>query len=261
MRRSNGFKKPRPGFEQGFLFRHPILPEAELRELIRRAQAGDIDARNEAVRCNLRLVLMRAKAYPFRPGFGWDETIAAGAEGLMAAVATFDLERTTGGKPIKFSTHANWRIYAAMRRADSATRGIVFVPEYTTWPATQRRNRAAASLGAAATAARNPVREGDPSPFDAGLAFCLNDLPARTTGSEAEDAHLSRLVENLNGWLARLKRQEVAVLAKRYRIDVRSIFPGRINSGLSRADDDRVAREALAKLRLFAAEAGIGGAA
>ena len=75
--------------------------EIELAECI---QDGDMNARNELIRCNLRFVVDVARRYRNR-GLGFSELISAGNLGLITAAERFD-----GSRGYKFISYAVWWI-------------------------------------------------------------------------------------------------------------------------------------------------------
>ena len=99
-----------------------LLTQEEESELARKALAGDEDARDRLVRCNLRLVLKIAQ--DFR-GFGLPlmDLVGEGNIGLMRAVQTFD-----PAKGAKLSTYASWWIKRAMRRGMASHALTIRVP-------------------------------------------------------------------------------------------------------------------------------------
>ena len=80
-------------------------------DLVRRAQAGDVEARNQLVEANLRLVVNIAKPYRGK-GLGFRDLIQEGNIGLMKAVTKFDADSGNA-----FSTYATWWIRQAVTRA------------------------------------------------------------------------------------------------------------------------------------------------
>ena len=93
--------------------RHRLLSRAEEAALCARIQAGDEEAWDELVRCNLRLVVSIARGYAGR-GLEYADLIQEGNIGLMRAARGFDTKFGT-----KFSTYATWWIKQSMGRAIS----------------------------------------------------------------------------------------------------------------------------------------------
>jgi RNA polymerase primary sigma factor len=92
---------------------YPLLTGAEEKELARRIDAGDQEARNILARSNLRLVVSIAKKYVGRsPDLTLLDLIQEGNLGLFKAVDKFDWK-----KGYKFSTYATWWIRQAITRA------------------------------------------------------------------------------------------------------------------------------------------------
>jgi RNA polymerase primary sigma factor len=81
----------------------PLSREREV-ELALSIQGGDMDARNELIRCNLRFVVDVARRYRNR-GLGFAELISAGNMGLITAAERFD-----GSRGYKFISYAVWWI-------------------------------------------------------------------------------------------------------------------------------------------------------
>ncbi len=81
------------------------------KELAKRIEAGDIEAKNLLARANLRLVVSIAKKYVGR-GMSLLDLIEEGNIGLMRAVEKYDWRRG-----FKFSTYATWWIRQAITRA------------------------------------------------------------------------------------------------------------------------------------------------
>ena len=92
---------------------YPLLTASEERELAKRIEKGDDEARNILARSNLRLVVSIAKKYVGRsPDLTLLDLIQEGNLGLFRAVDKFDWS-----KGFKFSTYATWWIRQAITRA------------------------------------------------------------------------------------------------------------------------------------------------
>ncbi len=87
-----------------------LTPEEELR-LTRLVVAGDFEARQRMIECNLRLVVNIAKHYINR-GMALLDLIEEGNLGLIHALEKFDPERG-----FRFSTYATWWIRQNIERA------------------------------------------------------------------------------------------------------------------------------------------------
>src|SRR3989344_7142529 len=93
--------------------RAPLLKSAEEKELAKRIEAGDEQARLKFIQSNLRLVVSIAKRYVNRnSNLGILDLIQEGNIGLSRAVDKFDYRRG-----FKFSTYATWWIRQAITRA------------------------------------------------------------------------------------------------------------------------------------------------
>ncbi|MFD2638191.1 RNA polymerase sporulation sigma factor SigG [Piscibacillus salipiscarius] len=88
----------------------PVLTNEEMRELFRRMQSGEMEAREELVNGNLRLVLSVIKRFNHR-GENVDDLFQVGCIGLMKSIDNFDL-----GQNVKFSTYAVPMIIGEIRR-------------------------------------------------------------------------------------------------------------------------------------------------
>ena len=89
---------------------YDLLTFEQERELLKRAQLGNIEARNELIMHNMRLVKSIAGHYTCA-GLDSDDLISIGSMGLIPAIEKFDLTSTH-----KFSTYATYWIKQAIRR-------------------------------------------------------------------------------------------------------------------------------------------------
>lgn len=91
----------------------PLLTRDEEKELAKKNEKGDTEARNKLIQSNLRLVVSIAKRYVGRsPNLTLLDLIQEGNIGLARAVDKFDYRRG-----FKFSTYATWWIRQAITRA------------------------------------------------------------------------------------------------------------------------------------------------
>ena len=88
----------------------PVLTEAEKRELLARAHAGDAAAREQMVEGNLRLVLSVVQRFAQR-GENLDDLFQVGCIGLIKAIDHFD-----PAQPVRFSTYGVPMIAGEVRR-------------------------------------------------------------------------------------------------------------------------------------------------
>ncbi len=91
--------------------REPQVDPTRERDLARRARAGDLAARDELARANLRFVVYVAKRFRGR-GLPLEDLIAEGNVGLMKAIDRFDPERG-----FRFTTYSSWWIRQSIGRA------------------------------------------------------------------------------------------------------------------------------------------------
>ncbi len=103
---------------------YPLINAKEEKELAKRIQAGDMEAKNLLARANLRLVVSIAKKYVGRsPDLTLLDLIQEGNLGLFKAVDKFDWQ-----KGFKFSTYATWWIRQAITRALADQSRTIRVP-------------------------------------------------------------------------------------------------------------------------------------
>jgi RNA polymerase primary sigma factor len=116
----------------------PLLLADEEISLARRIRKGDLLARDEMIRSNLRLVVSIAKNYTAR-GLSLLDLIEEGNLGLLRAVEKFD-----PAQGCRFSTYASWWIRQAIKRSLINAVKPVEIPAYmvemiTKWRRTANR--------------------------------------------------------------------------------------------------------------------------
>lgn len=158
------------------------LSRQEERRLVRKAQAGDVSARNALVERHIGFIRDRAG----KAGRGdVDEVLGAAVEGFCAAIAAFDLDRHTS-----LLTYADLAVRRHVRR-QLLEDAVVKVPAWSAW------GRASAGVRKAAESARQvrPLEERHVARRDCPLAA----LAEREERQELLGRALG-LAESLEDW-------------------------------------------------------------
>ena len=90
--------------------RFPLLSDQEMQTLLKKAQAGDAEARERLINCNLRLVFNLVQRFSNR-GYEIEDLFQIGTIGLIKAIDKFDPSYN-----VKFSTYAVPMIVGEIRR-------------------------------------------------------------------------------------------------------------------------------------------------
>src|SRR5947207_7004253 len=102
----------------------PLLTAEQEKQLAYRIETGDLEARDQMARANLRLVVNIACSYAGR-GLALHDLIEEGNLGLLRAVEGFDPSMNT-----RFSTHASYWIKQSIKRALVNTAKTIRIPAY-----------------------------------------------------------------------------------------------------------------------------------
>lgn len=105
--------------------RYPVLPDSQIKELVRKAQNGDKDAKDLVVHSNLRLLRSIAASYPHHGEEDLMDYINEGVFGLLNAIEKFNFEKDT-----KFSTYASIWIKQSVSRYIREKGNVIHIPSH-----------------------------------------------------------------------------------------------------------------------------------
>jgi RNA polymerase primary sigma factor len=117
----------------------PLLSAQEERDLAARVREGDIAARDQLVRANLRLVVSVARKYGGK-GLAVEDLVGEGNMGLIRAAEGYDPNAGT-----RFATYATYWIRQSVRRALSRDANTLRLPSYM-WTLLAKWHKASSAL-------------------------------------------------------------------------------------------------------------------
>lgn len=165
-------------------------------DLAKRIAQGDIDAKNQLITANLRLVIAIAKHYVGR-GMHFLDLIQEGNMGLIKAVEKFDYT-----KGFKFSTYATWWIRQAITRAIADQARTIRIPVHmveTINKMTRTQRALVQELGREPTAEEISEKMGGsltPEKIREIQRIALEPVSFETPIGEEDDSHLGDFIED-----------------------------------------------------------------
>ena len=237
-----------------------VLKNETTRELLLRAKAGDMAAREELIAGNLRLVLSVLQRFAGR-GENMDDLFQVGCVGLIKAVDNFDVSQ-----PVRFSTYGVPMIAGEIRRYlrdNSALRvsrslrdlaykvmqareAIVAREQKDPTPEDIARELGvtAAEVVEAMDAMADPVSLSEPVYGEAGETLSVMDKLCDERNTDA--AWLERIA--LSEAAERLGERERRILALRY-LDGRTQMEVAAEIGISQAQVSRLEKNAVGQIK------------
>ena len=238
----------------------PILTEAQKRELLTKAHAGDAAARQEMIEGNLRLVLSVVQRFTQR-GENLDDLFQVGCIGLIKAIDNFDPAQN-----VRFSTYGVPMIIGEIRRylRDNSSIRVSRSMRDTAYRVLQAREKLqreqqreptveqiARELGIrreevvfAMDAVCDPVSLFEPIYSDGGDAVCVMDQVRDTKNTDEDWLEQIALKEAM----ARLSERERQILALRYS-DGKTQMEVSSEIGISQAQVSRLEKNAIKSIK------------
>ena len=238
----------------------PVLSEAEKRQLLTRARAGDAAARQAMIEGNLRLVLSVVQRFAQR-GENLDDLFQVGCIGLIKAIDNFD-----PAQPVRFSTYGVPMIIGEIRRylRDNSSIRVSRSMRDTAYRVLQAREKLqreqqrdptveqiARELGIrreevvfAMDAVCDPVSLFEPIYSDGGDAVCVMDQVRDNKNTDEDWLEQIALKEAM----ARLSERERQILALRYS-DGKTQMEVSSEIGISQAQVSRLEKNAIKSIK------------
>jgi RNA polymerase primary sigma factor len=136
---------------QGLDLGHRLLNASEEKRLARRVERGDLDAKEELINANLRLVVSIARRYQGAGDLDFEELVQEGVFGLIRAVEKFDWRRG-----FRFSTYATLWIRQSIQRGLNSRGRAIRLPAVE---AQRERRLSAVERSLAAKLGREPTTD------------------------------------------------------------------------------------------------------
>ena len=237
-----------------------VLKNDEMVELLRRTKAGDMAARDELIRGNLRLVLSVIQKFAGR-GENPDDLFQVGCVGLIKAIDNFDMSQ-----PVRFSTYGVPMIIGEIRRylRDNSAIRVSRSTRDTAYRVMQAREKLMAenqreptveqiaqALGLpreevvmAMDAIVEPVSLFDPIYDQGGDALCVIDQVKDSRNTD--ERWLERIA--LEDGMARLTERERHILSLRF-FEGKTQMEVSAEVGISQAQVSRLEKSAIGQIR------------
>jgi RNA polymerase primary sigma factor len=181
--------------------RHGLVTAEEERELARRIERGDLDAKQRMVKANLRLVVSIAKHYQGQH-VPLVDLIQEGMFGLIRAVEKFDWRRG-----LKFSTYATPWVRQSIERGIAYKARTIRVPVHVLQ---RERKIGRAAPGLAAKLGREPTDE------ELAAETTLAELFPSDAAEPAEELATSQRDQLVQRVVSELPDREREILELRY---------------------------------------------
>jgi len=216
---------------------YPQLSFEEERELCKRIQTGDLKAKQELIRANLKLVITIARKTIHMSGLPFVDLIQEGNLGLIIAVDKFDYKLG-----YKFGTYAGWWIKQAMFKAISEQSHCMKIPVYIqetlskyskikyqmeqetnkqvkTEDVAQKMNIAPDKIEMFLSAYTKTVSIENGIEKNDGKELNVADILADENSITGENVEYQSLINDLNNVISTLKDREQEVVRMRYGLD------------------------------------------
>ena len=216
---------------------YPQLSFEKERELFQRIEEGDLEAKQEIIRANLKLVVTIARKTIHMSGLPFVDLIQEGNLGLIAAVDKFDYKLG-----YKFGTYAGWWIKQAMFKAISEQSHCMKIPVYIqetlskyskikyqmeqntnkqvrTEDVAKEMNIAPDKIETFLSAYTKTVSIENGIEKNDGKELNVADILADESSETGENVEYQSLINDLNNVISTLKDREQEVVRMRYGLD------------------------------------------